>query len=66
MACQMTKILHWPEKSFSGQRSELGVCWGSVELVGPGPGQTHVLCNGYVPTIALKGLTVFGQGSCPK
>jgi len=24
-----------------------------------------VLCNGYVPTIALKSLTVFGQGSLP-
>ena len=62
----VTKILHGRPKGFSGKGGGLGVCWDSVESLGPGPGQTRVLCNGYVPTIALKGLTVFGQGSLPE
>ena len=66
MATWVTKILHGRQKGFSGKGGGLGVCWGSVESVGPGPGQTRVLCNGYVPTIALKGLTVFGRGSLPE
>ena len=44
----------------------LEVCWGSVEPIGHGSWPTHLLSNGYVPTIALKGLTVFGQGSLPE
>jgi hypothetical protein len=40
---------------------QLEVCWGSVEPIGPGPGQPTLQSNGYVPTIALRGLTVFGQ-----
>src|SRR5579859_1959892 len=62
---QVTKILHGRPKRFSGGWAFLGVCWGSVESIGPGPGPTLLLSNGYVPAIALKGLTVFGQGSLP-
>src|SRR5882762_6635680 len=34
----VTKILQGRPKGFSGKGSELGVCWGFVEPVGPDPG----------------------------
>lgn len=38
-AVWVTKILQGRQKGFSGTGGELGVCWGSVESIGPGPGQ---------------------------
>jgi len=54
------------QKVLVAREARWGYVGGSVELVGPGPGQTHVLSNGNVPTIAPKGLTVFGQERLPK
>jgi hypothetical protein len=62
----VTKILQGRQKGFSGTGGELGVCWGSVESIGPGPGQATCAVMVTSRLLRLKGLTVFGQGSLPE
>jgi hypothetical protein len=49
---RVTKILHGRQKGFSGKGRELEVCWGSVEPVGPGPGQP--MCSVMVTSRPLR------------